>query len=194
MIARNIQRPATPPAVPITLGNDTEIPADASFTFSLRTEKGARLTGKETIEVAADAGSGDATLSSSNGLKLADQHVALATIEPAKALGPLRLRRLARAHREQRRAWRVTGWRWARWCDCPGSTGWPAPTDPAAACTLSGDDLFLIDALSPTPGFEHPVTVPDGYPGTNLEVPHPAAGGLYVRLRDDPATIGRIGS
>ncbi len=38
------QHPASsePPAVPITLGNDTEIPADASFTFSLRADKGAR--------------------------------------------------------------------------------------------------------------------------------------------------------
>jgi hypothetical protein len=66
------------------------------------------------------------------------------------------------------------------------------PPDTAASCTLSGDSLFLIGSLSSTPGFEHPIAVPDGYPDTTIAVPHPTGGTLYLRLRDDPGAVARI--
>ncbi|WBO21932.1 hypothetical protein [Sphingomonas abietis] len=208
LIAHAIQRPQAAPPVPITLGSDTEIPGDATFTFSLRADKGGRFTGKETVEIAADSGGGTATLSTASGLRLADRQVMLATIEPAKALGvsafgPLR----ARIVRDGAAGdWIPLGTLVRlprlRQLDCPSSPA-PAPSAPASpaapvptpaqTCTLSGDDLFLIAAVSTTPGFEQPAEVPDGYPGTTIAIPHPANGALYLRLRDDPATVSKIG-
>jgi hypothetical protein len=65
--------------------------------------------------------------------------------------------------------------------ECPGTSD--------VACRLSGSDLFLIDSVSADPQFHNPVQVPDGFPGNTLPVPHPVAGELFVRLRDDPAVV-----
>jgi hypothetical protein len=64
------------------------------------------------------------------------------------------------------------------------------PPDPTAACTLSGSSLYLIDTIAPTPAFDDPAHVPDGYTGATLTVPHPAsAGTLFLKLRDDPNPV-----
>jgi hypothetical protein len=49
----------------------------------------------------------------------------------------------------------------------------------------------LIDAVSDDPMFLHSVKVPDGFLGSALPVPHPIAGSLYVKLRDDPSVVNR---
>jgi hypothetical protein len=192
LIAHNIQRPPSATPVSIILGNDSEIPDDATLTFSLRADDGARFTGKETVEITADSGGGTVTLSAANGLRLADQKVALATIAPSKALGASAFGALhARIVRDGVAGdWLSLG----TLVRLPRLIQLQCPGDPAAACVLSGDDLFLIDALSATPGFEHPITVADGYPGTTLQVPHPTGGVLYLRLRDDPPVISRVGA
>ena len=56
-------------------------------------------------------------------------------------------------------------------------------------CTLSGDKLFLIDAVSADPDFTSSITVPDGFVEATLTVPPPKGKTLYIRLRDDPATV-----
>jgi hypothetical protein len=56
-------------------------------------------------------------------------------------------------------------------------------------CTLSGDKLFLIDAVSAEPDFSNAVTVPDGFVDAALTVPSPKNKTLYIKLRDDPATV-----
>ncbi len=56
-------------------------------------------------------------------------------------------------------------------------------------CTLTGSNLFLLQAISTTPDFSDPVPVPDGYTGESLAVPHPAAGTLFFKLRDDPGSV-----
>jgi hypothetical protein len=56
-------------------------------------------------------------------------------------------------------------------------------------CTLIGDKLFLIDAVSADPDFSSAVTVPDGFVDAALTVPQPKGKTLYIRLRDDPATV-----
>jgi hypothetical protein len=191
VIARAVQQPATAGPVPITLAGDTDIPSDASLTFSLRADKGTRFTGKETIEIAADSGGSSATLSSANGLRLADQQVVLATVAPAVALGPSAFGPLhARIVRDGVAGdWLTLG----TLVRLPRLRQLTCPPDTTASCTLSGDSLFLIGALSATPGFEQPVAVPDGYPNATITVPHPTGGTLYLRLRDDPGAIARIG-
>jgi hypothetical protein len=62
---------------------------------------------------------------------------------------------------------------------CPASAELP--------CRLSGTNLPLLAAVAGDPEFTHAVEVPGGFPDGALPVPHPAAGRLYVRLRDDPA-------
>jgi hypothetical protein len=190
VIARAVQRPATASPVPITLASDADIPSDASLTFSLRADKGTRFTGRETIEIAADSGGSSATLSSANGLRLADQQVALATMTPAVALGPSAFGPLhARIVRDGVAGeWLALG----TLVRLPRLQQLTCQPDTAASCTLSGDSLFLIGSLSATPGFEHSVAVPDGYPDTSIAVPHPTGGTLYLRLRDDPGAVARI--
>lgn len=56
-------------------------------------------------------------------------------------------------------------------------------------CTLSGDKLFLIDAVSVNPDFTSSVIVPDGFVQTALNIPSPKGNTLYIKLRDDPATV-----
>jgi hypothetical protein len=68
----------------------------------------------------------------------------------------------------------------------------PAAVDPAVQCTLNGNSLFLIDAVSSDPQFTHSITVPDGYTSTTLLVPRPTGGELFVHLRDAPAVVNTI--
>jgi hypothetical protein len=60
---------------------------------------------------------------------------------------------------------------------------------PDKLCTLSGDKLFLIDAVSTDPDFANAVTVPDGFVEASLAIPPPKGKTLYLKLRDDPATV-----
>jgi len=50
-------------------------------------------------------------------------------------------------------------------------------------CTLTGDKLFLIDAVSADPDFAKSVTVPDGFSNPALDVPRPKGKFLYLKLR-----------
>jgi hypothetical protein len=56
-------------------------------------------------------------------------------------------------------------------------------------CTLSGNNLFLITAVSSSQDFENPVEIPGDFTGTQITVPRPANGLLYFKLRDDTETI-----
>jgi hypothetical protein len=56
-------------------------------------------------------------------------------------------------------------------------------------CVLSGDKLFLIDAVSADPDFTSSVAVPDGFVDAALAIPRPKEKTLYIKLRDDPATV-----
>ncbi|HEY4354302.1 MAG TPA: hypothetical protein VGN16_01030 [Acidobacteriaceae bacterium] len=68
----------------------------------------------------------------------------------------------------------------------PTLTRLQCPTDATLPCTLTGSSLFLIDSLSIDPAFANPVPVPDGYTGSTLTLPHPAASTIFLHLRDDP--------
>jgi hypothetical protein len=54
---------------------------------------------------------------------------------------------------------------------------------------LFGDKLFLLDSVSADPDFANSVTIPDGFTETTLSIPPLKAKTLYLKLRDDPATI-----
>jgi hypothetical protein len=192
MIAHDVQRPAASGPVTIALGNDALVPSTATFTLSLRTDKDARLTGQESIEIAAASGGDSARLSVSNGLTFVDDHVVITTLQPARLLGPSAFGALkARIVRDGAESdWLPIG----TLVRLPTLSQLQCPAAPADGCTLSGDGLFLIDSLSATPGFEHPQVVPAGYASGTLRVPRPADGGaLYLRLHDAPDVTNRIG-
>jgi hypothetical protein len=59
------------------------------------------------------------------------------------------------------------------------------------ACALTGEKLFLLDAISANPDFSDAVVVPDGFVEPSLAIPPVKAKTLYLKLRDDPSTIDR---
>jgi hypothetical protein len=188
LIAKSVQPSQAGVASHIALSDSDQLPQDALLMFSVRTQVPEVFTHAEQIEVATVDGAFSTLLSLSAGtLTLADSRVAVARLDPAKAFGPsafgpLRFRVVANG---------VAG-SWAALAtlvrlprlvslECPGTS--------EVACRLSGSDLFLIDSVSADPQFHNPIQVPDGFPGNTLPVPHPVAGELYVRLRDDPAVV-----
>jgi hypothetical protein len=56
-------------------------------------------------------------------------------------------------------------------------------------CTLTGNNLFLASSISASAEFNNAIDVPQDFTGTQLSVPHPAGGTLYLRLRDDPDSV-----
>jgi hypothetical protein len=64
-----------------------------------------------------------------------------------------------------------------------------AETKAEQDCTLTGDKLFLIDAISADPDFTSAITVPDGFVEARLTIPAPKGKTLYIKLRDDPSTV-----
>jgi hypothetical protein len=70
-----------------------------------------------------------------------------------------------------------------------GSETKPAEGKAEQECTLTGDKLFLIDAISADPDFTNSITVPDGFAEARLTIPAPKGKTLYIKLRDDPSTV-----
>ena len=172
----------------IRLVGQDELPQDAKLTFSIRAQAPASFSRNEKIEVATADEAFSTTLTfSDGGITLGDSKVAVATLDPAKALGPsafgpLQFRIVANG---------VAGdWqKLATLVRLPVLKDLTCPATPDLACKLSGFNLFLVDSLSNDPQFRHPVQVPDGFPGFALPVPHPVDGQLYVKVRDDPSVI-----
>jgi hypothetical protein len=71
----------------------------------------------------------------------------------------------------------------------PTLTQLQCPPEPTQSCTITGNNFFLLQAVSSTPSFSEPIPVPDGYTGTTLAAPHLSAATIFFKLRDDPASI-----
>jgi hypothetical protein len=121
-------------------------------------------------------------------LMLEDAKTALGVVEPlarfgSSAFGPLRARALSEDG--------VTG----DWLPLgtlvrlPGFKELHCPRALAKPCTLTGSNLFLAASIAATPDFDNAVDPPLEFTGTQLSVPHPLNGVLYLKLRDDPETV-----
>jgi hypothetical protein len=190
LLGLNVQSSPSSQNSNILLSEQSELPQDATLTFSLRTQSPAAFAHDEYIEVATGDESSTAALNFSNGgLLLENSQVAVATLNPSKAFGgaafgPLQFRIVSLGA--------VGDWQpLANLVRLPTLKDLKCPATPELACKLSGSNLFLIDAVSDEPKFEHSVRVPDGFLGSALPVPHPTAGSLYVKLRDDPSVINK---
>jgi hypothetical protein len=188
--------------VPVHLGSPSDLPLQRRLVFFLRTRVPETFPRSEKIEIAsADSseGSFQTTLSFSDGsLMLEDAHTAVAVIDPLarfgpSAFGPIQLRAVTSDG--------VTG----DWVPLgtlvrlPGFTAANAlrcPRSPAKPCLLMGTNLFLVTAVGTTPDMANAVDVPAEFAGNALTVPNVArqgtTGTLYLRLRDDPATVQTV--
>ena len=181
---------APPPPAPFKLGAATEAPRGALLTFSLRADGATRFTGGESVEVATLNGAGAATLTLANGLTEADPQVLVAALDTGEAFGPstfgpLRYRVLQGGAAGD---WRPL----ATLVRLPKLRGLACPAAGERRCRLSGDDLFLIEAVSSDAAFDDAVPVSDGYTAQTVSVPRPRDGRLFVRLHDDPGVVSEI--
>jgi len=187
LISRNISQPSSST---IRLANPDNLPVNQKLTFSLRSSTPFPRNGK--IEIASADESLHATLSVSSGsLVLQNSRTMLGTFDPLKAFGtsafgPLRLRAVAPDG---------TPGDWiplATLVRLPSLESIHCPSDPAAPCTLTGSDLYLIDALATDAAFTTPIDVPEGFVGTTIALPRPPKSGLYLKLRDEPDSANAV--
>jgi hypothetical protein len=191
LIAKSVQYGANAAPSAIQLTDPNELPQNAQLTFSVRAQGATTFSDRDSIEVATADGSATTTLTPSSGLMIADAHVALATLDPAKAFGssvfgPLRFR-LAAADGGNG-DWQPL----ATLVRLPVIHEVKCPPQADRSCELNGANLFLLTALSGQANFAHPVQVPEGFTGVSLPAPRPAGGNLYLKLHDDPDAINLI--
>ncbi|MGH8226821.1 MAG: hypothetical protein ACREU3_02770 [Steroidobacteraceae bacterium] len=190
LIGKSVQPAGAAPASHIELVDQDELPQNAVLVFSVRARSPAKLPQDFALEVATADNVFSTTLTLANGgITLENASVAVATLDPRKALGfsasgPLEVRAVVGG---------VAGdWQpLATLVRLPRLETLVCPRTSELACKLSGSDLYLVASISADPGFRHALDVPDGFPGDALPVPHPEHGELYVRLRDDPSVVNR---
>jgi hypothetical protein len=188
LIGKSVEPSSSDSGSHIQLANDDELPQRAQLTFSVRAKSPQAFGSDEMLQIATADGSYSTTLSVANGgITLENRSVAIASLDPAQAFGPsafgpLQFRVVVGG---------VTGdWQpLATLVRLPKLRELVCPATRELACKLSGSDLFLVDSIATDPHFDHPVQVPDGFPGYALPVPHPKDGQLFVRLRDDPGVV-----
>jgi len=174
---------------PVHLGSPNDLSVEGKLVFFLKSKTPANFPRDETVEVAAVDNSFHTTLSVSDGtLVLEDANTALGVVEPlakfgSSAFGPVQARAIS--------ADGVAG----EWMSLgtlvrlPGFKELHCPHNPSRQCTLTGTNLFLTEAVASTAEFDNAVDVPADFTGTQLTVPHPVNGLLYLKLRDDPGTV-----
>ncbi|MDB6082509.1 MAG: putative lipoprotein, partial [Gammaproteobacteria bacterium] len=188
LIGKSVQASVLAEENNIQLTDPGELPQDALLIFSVRAQSPATFARDEGIDVATGDESFATTLNLANGgLTLENAQVAVATLNPAKAFGsstfgPLKFRVNVKGVTSD---WQPL----ANLVRLPVLKELKCPVTPELACKLIGTNLFLVDSVAGDPEFTHPVTVPDGYLGSALPVPHPTTGPLYIKLRDNPQVV-----
>lgn len=174
---------------PVQLGSQDDLPIEQRLVFFLRSIVPAAFPRTEKIEVASEDMGFDTTLALNDGsLMLENSDTAMASLEPlarfgSSAFGPVRVRAISADGAAG--DWLPLG----TFVRVPGFKELRCPRSVARPCTLSGTNLFLASSFSVTQTFDNPTEVPPEYTGMQLVVPHPVSGVLYLKLRDDPATV-----
>ncbi len=188
ILSRRVVR--TPEASPIQLLNQDDVPLDAELILSLRSGSAFPRDGQ--IEIASEDDSlHDKLGMSDNSLVLQDRNTVLTQINLRKtfgssAFGPLRLRLVL--HDGTVGDWIAL----ATLVRLPQLTDLSCTAAGTLNCALTGSNLYLLGSVAPDSSFAKPVEVPDGFVGATLMVPKPTSGPLYLKLRDDPNSVGTI--
>jgi hypothetical protein len=189
LLSKGTQDQEQDDASPVHLGSPNDLPVERRLVFFLKSQMPANFPRDEKVEVAATDNSFHTTLSLSDGtLMLEDANTALGVVEPlakfgSSAFGPVHARAIS--------ADGVPG----DWLSLgtlvrmPGFKELHCPHSVSRPCTLMGTNLFLAESVASSADFENAVDVPADFTGTQLTVPHPVNGILYLKLRDDPSTV-----
>jgi hypothetical protein len=188
MVSKSVQFEAAGPSS-VRFENQDELPQDAHLNFFLKTQVPENFPPTEKIEIATADESFSVLLSEKDGnLTAQDSKTIFGVLDPMKllgpsAFGPLKFRPIT--------ADRIDGdWQpLVTLVRVPVLGGVRCSTASEKQCTLTGDKLFLIDAVSSDPDFVNSVTVPDGFVEAQLNIPSPKGTTLYIKLRDDPSTV-----
>ena len=175
---------------PIQLASKDDVPLESQLNVSLRLNSSFPRTSQ--IEIATADGVLETMLNLTDGsLIMQDSRTLVARVNLLKsfgssAFGPLSVRLVEASG---------TSSDWlplATLVRLPQLRDLRCPSDLIAPCSLSGGGLFLVSAFATDQAFSTPVLVPEGFVDTSIAVPHPAAGSLYLRLRDDPSTVNAL--
>jgi hypothetical protein len=189
LLSKGTQQEASAPPSPVHLGSLDDLAVDGRLVFFLKSIVPVKFPRSEKVEVAAADGSFHTVLELSDGsLMLEDQKTAIGMVDPLarfgpSAFGPVQARAMS--------ADGVTG----DWLSLgtlvrlPGFKELHCPRAVARPCTLTGTNLFLAASIGATADLENATEVPPEFTGTQLSIPHPINGLLYLRLRDDPDTV-----
>jgi len=189
LLNKGVQEDASATPSPVRLGSQDDLPIEGRLVFFLKSTVPSKFPRNEKVELAAADGSFQTQLSLADGsLLLEDARTAMGSVEPltrfgASAFGPIRVRVIS--------ADGATG----DWLPLGTLVRLPSfkelrcPRALARPCTLTGANLFLTDSVAATPDFGNPTEVPADFTGTQLTVPHPLNGVLYLKVRDDPVTV-----
>jgi hypothetical protein len=189
LLSKGMQQEASATPSPVHLGSPDDLSVEGRFVFFLRSIVPVKFPRSEKVEVAAEDGSFRTVLALADGsLMLEDSKTAMGMVEPlvrfgSSAFGPVQARAMS--------ADGVTG----DWLPLgtlvrlPGFKELHCPPAVAKPCTLTGTNLFLAASIAATTDFNNATDVAPVFTGTQLNVPHPANGVLYLRLRDDPEKV-----
>ena len=189
LLSKGTQDEASADPSPVHLGSPNDLPIERRLVFFLKSRTPVNFPRDQKVEVAAADNSFHTMLSVSDGtLVLEDASTALGVVEPlaqfgSSAFGPLQARAISADGTPGE--WISLG----TLVRLPGFKELHCPHNPARPCSLTGTDLFLAESVSASPDFDNAVEVPMDFTGTQLAVPHPVNGMLYLRLRDDPETV-----
>lgn len=192
ILSKSIAPNSTENSAFIHIGNSDDLPQYGRLTLFLKSVAPDNFPRDEKIEIAAVNGGFDTTLSlADNTLTLQDSHTVLAVLDPAKAFGasafgPLQFRAVTAegVHGDWQPLTSLVRLPTLKQVQCP--------SNPQRPCTLTGENLFLIDSIASTQQFTHAVVVPPGFAGTALTVPRPNGTTLFLKLRDDPSTVDLV--
>jgi hypothetical protein len=189
LLSKGTQDEVSAAPSPVHLGSPDDLPVERRLVFFLMSQVPQNFPRDEKVEVAAVDGSFRSVLSLADGsLMLEDARTALGVVEPlarfgSSAFGPLRARAIAANGVAS--DWLALG----TLVRLPGFKELRCPRAASKPCTLTGTNLFLAAFISATPEFSKALSVPPEFTGTQLTVPHPPSGILYLKLRDDPEKV-----
>ena len=176
----------------MTVQPDGVFAQDARLTFAFRLDPATPLTGKEVVEIATADGQTTSRLTAGKGYDLQDATTGIGTIVPAEALGPL-------VHGALRVRIVQDGVA-TRWVPLGSVVRLPElrsiACTAAGRCTVTGDRLFLAQAIATDARVDAAQAIPDGFTGNAVEVAPSVAGqkpaSLSLRLRDAGEAIATV--
>ncbi len=192
LLSKGVQQDSSAADVPVQLGSPDDLPIEGRLVFFLRSVVPATFPRDEKIEVASNDLSFHTTLALSDGsLMLENADTAEASLEPltrfgSSAFGAVQVRAISADGAAG--DWVPLG----TFVRLPGFKELRCPRSLSKPCILSGSDLFLAESFAASPSFDNPTDVPSAFTGMQLIVPHPLNGVLYLKLRDDPATVQSV--